>query len=395
MAFQRVQKEISPICFNDGKRLSALQLHNIVYKNVSGSVNSQMTCSAIRLVVGTYASQESNYRRRLKLEKKRKERCERKGWNYKPKTFKEPGLCVFKNPAALFLIGKKGRDASFCKKDGKLSLWTVAGRKHISYHVPSSRQYLLDTAADIDSITVVLRNGELIGYVSVTLDVPEPSGVNPIGVDLNETNMFVASDIEENTLFVSGHNLKVQNKRTWQIRKRLQQKLSAIKAQNKDTRSLRRLLKRQGRKQSNRTRTFSQTAAKQLCQWAKPNSILVFEDLDFQQPMKGLVGCKNQEKAKSLRRRMSSWQRGVIRQCVENKAQEYGLSICEVNPAYTSQDCSRCGLRGKRKRHKFVCPHCEFECHADVNASRNIRNKFVVSRHNGLLSTSPEALVNS
>lgn len=386
-SFNQIQQQISPICYNNGSPLSAIDLHKATYSNISGVVNAQMTCSAIRLVKGAYTSQETNYKRRLKLEQKRKERCLRKGWKYIPKTPKAPGICNFKKSSALFLIGKKGRDASFCKKDGKLSISTIAGRKHISYKIPKSRQYLLDNAVEINSITVTINNNQLIGHLCITLNAPDAVGLNPIGIDLNETNMFVASDIEDNVLFVSGKDLKVRNKRTRQTRKRLQTKLANHKAQNKDTRSLRRLLKKQSRKQSNRTKTFAQTAAKQLCQWAKPNSILVFEDLDFQQPQKGLVH------GKSLRRRMNAWSRGIIRECVANKAQELGIAIAQdINPAYTSQDCSRCELRGIRKRHKFICPTCRFECHADINASRNIRNKYVMFRHNELLSSSSETL---
>ena len=388
-AFQSVQQQISPVCFGDakGKFLNAVELQKACYHDVTGKVSAQMTCSAMRLVAGAYTSAKKNQERRIALEKKRKARCERKGWNYKERVIKELGVCEFTHPAALFLIGKKGRDASFCKKDGKLSIWTIAGRKHIAYTVPTSLQHYLDDATEIDSITVVERNGKLVGRVAVTLEVPEPKGLLPVGIDLNETNAIVATDIEENTLFVSGKDTKVRNKRSRQTRKRLQKKLSAHKVQNKDTRSLRRLLARTRRKQSNRTKTFAQTAAKRLCQWAKPDSMLVFESLNLQQPEKGLV------KGKPLRRRMSAWQRGLIRACVENKAQEYGLAVCEVDPRYTSQDCSRCGLRGKRRRHKFTCPICGFECHADVNASRNIRNRYVVLRHDGAESTAPEALL--
>ncbi|MCW3099419.1 MAG: Transposase, OrfB family [Chthonomonadaceae bacterium] len=386
--FQDIQKELSPVCFGDGTALplSALALHKSCYHSVVGRVSSQMTCSAIRLVAGAYVSARKNYQRRLKLEQKRKALCERKDWMYQEKIVKEPGVCEFRNPSALFLIGKKGRDAAFSKKDGKLSIWTVGGRKHLFYRVPKSQQHHFENAVEIDSLTVIERNGDLIGRLAVTLEVPDPKGILPVGVDLNETNMFVAVDVDDNVLFVSGKELKVRNKRTRQTRKRLQRKLSSRKAQNKDTRSLRRLLHRTSRRQRNRTKTFCQTAAKRLCQWAKPNSLLVFEDLDFQQPHKGLVRGKN------LRRRMSLWQRGLIRECVANKAEEFGIALCEVDPAFTSQDCSRCGLRGKRKRHKFHCPHCGFECHADENAGRNIRNRFVVFRHDGAESTAPEAL---
>jgi len=54
-----------------------------------------------------------------------------------------------------------------------------------------------------------------------------------------------------------------------------------------------------------------------------------------------------------------------------------------VNPAWTSQTCSRCGERGVRVEHPddteemrggkhFFCPHCQNRMHADVNAARNI-----------------------
>ena len=203
---------------------------------------------------------------------------------------------------------------------------------------------------------------------------------------MNETNALVAVDADGNTLFVSGREVKVRNRRSRQTRKRLQAKLASRKAQKKDTRSVRRLLKRQGRQRSNRTRTFAQTIAKQLCQWAKPDSVLVLEDLTMPLPQKGTV------KGKSLRRRLSLWQYGLIRQSVENKAPRFGLAVTQVDPAYTSQACNRCGLIGKRKRHTFVCSHCGYCAHADENAAMNIRDRFVALRCNGLASTSLEAL---
>jgi putative transposase len=45
-----------------------------------------------------------------------------------------------------------------------------------------------------------------------------------------------------------------------------------------------------------------------------------------------------------------------------------------VNPAYTSQDCSGCGQRVPKtlKERVHVCPYCGLILDRDVNAARNI-----------------------
>jgi putative transposase len=329
--FQGIQQRISAACYNNGTPLSALALHRAVYEQVKGAINSQMTCTAIRLVAGAYAAARAN---------------------------KKPAQRPFKfqRPTALFLIGERGRDARFCD-DGVLSIWTVAGRKRIAYSVPDAFTQMFAQAVEIDSMTVIERDGRLLGRVVVTLRVPDPKGVYPIGIDLNETNALVAVDPDGATLFVSGREFKVRNIRTRKTRRRLQEQLAARKAQKQDTRSVRRLLKRLGRKQRNRTRTFCQQTAAKLVVWAPADSVLVFERLILPQTSKKL------RVRKGTRRRLSQWQRRLMRQSVTNAAERCGLLVDDVNPAYTSQDCSRCGLRGVRMRHAFTCPHCGHQAH--------------------------------
>jgi len=357
--FGEVQQALSEPCFNEGKPLGALALQRLMYHEVKGSLSAQMTISAIRTVAGAYQSAKSNK---------------------KPAT--RPFL--FKRARALFLIGSRGRDADF-RKDGTVSIWTVAGRKHLTYSIPEDFQATFAQAKEIDSLNVLLRDGKLIGRVTLTLDVDAPAGVLPVGIDLNETNALVAVDPDGRELFLSGKAIKVKNIRTSKTRSRIQSKHATRKAEKKDTRSVRRLLKRLGRKRRNRTRTFAQQTAKQLVQWAPQNAVLVFEDLHMPQPQKGKI------RGRALRRRLSLWQHGAIRQATTNKAQVHSLTVALVDPRYTSKNCSRCGLRGKRKRHVFSCPHCGLVLHADINAARNIRNRYTVLRDSGDASMSPEA----
>lgn len=301
--FQGVQRRISAACYDDGTPLSALALHRAVYEDVKGAISSQMTCTAIRPVTGAYASAKAN--------KKLAQR-----------------LFPFKRPTALFLVGERGRDARFCGV-GTLSIWTVTGRKRIAYTVPDAFKSTLTEAAAIDSMTVIERDGRLLGRVVVTLRVPDPKGVHPIGIDLNEANALVAVDSDGTTLFVSGRDFKVWNIRTRKTRRRLQEQLATHKAHKQDTRSLRRVLKRLGRKQRNRTRTFCQQTAATLVKWAPSDSVLVFERLTLPQTAKKL------RVRKGTRRRLSQWQRRLMRQSVTDAAERRGLLVDDVNPAST------------------------------------------------------------
>lgn len=362
-AFQQVSRALSEPCFNGGKPLGALALQRACYHTVKGTLNAQMTISATRAVAAAYAAAKSNGR---------------------PAT--RP--FEFRRKRAVFLIGQCSRDADF-RADGTLSIWTVAGRKRIGYTVPEAFRTWFESAKEFDALNVIERNGQLLGRLTLTLDVPEPQGIHPVGIDLNETNVLVAVDADGRTLFVSGRAIKVANTRTRKTRARLSRRLSSRKAERQDTHGVRRTLKRLGRKQRNRTRTFAQTTAKRLVTWAPENAVLVFEDLNIPQPEKGTI------RGKVLRRRLSLWQRRLMRECVEHKAEERGMAVDEVDPAYTSKNCSRCGLRGIRKRHVFRCPHCGHEAHADVNAAINIRHRYTVARlgSGAPVSVGAEALV--
>lgn len=384
-AFRDVQGVVSGDAFNDGEPLNAIRLQQAVYHRVKGTLNSQMTITALRLVAGAYAAAVKGRNRRLKDEERRRKRHEAKGWTYKPRQIKPLAVCRFDRLVAMFLVGVRGRDADF-RRDGTLAIWTVGGRKRLPYEVVPAHRALFDAAKEIDSVTVIERDGHLYGRVALTLDAPEPKGVVPVGIDLNETNALVAVDADGNEMFVSGLATKVRNKRTMQATKRVQSKLATRKAEKRDTHSVRRVLKRLSGRRSRRTRDFARVTAKRLVEWAPADAVLVFEDLQISRPEKGLT------RGVALRRRLSLWQHRAIRTAVESKAQMAGLAVTFVDPAYTSKNCSRCGLRGVRKRHSFTCPHCGHAAHADANAACNICSRFVQSRLDGPPSVGPEAL---
>ena len=203
-AAQRVKQALSPIAFNCGKPLGAIALQRNAYGMVKGVLNSQMTISAMRQVSAAYTSARRNGHKISK-----------------PFAFRRKNL--------LFLVGKRGRDADF-RADGTLSIWTVNGRKRLRYTVPEAFRGLFERAKLINSINVIERGGRLVGRVAVTIDAPDPQGILPVGVDLNETNALVAVDPDDRVLFISGKGVKIGNERTRKTRSRLQRKLASRKA---------------------------------------------------------------------------------------------------------------------------------------------------------------------
>ena len=355
--FTQICNSISKTAWNFGKPLKALDLHRKVYNIIKGNVSSQLTCTSIRLTAGAYAAAKKNGH-----------------------TLKHP--FNWHKQFALFLVGKRGRDASFTK-DGLLSISTVGGRKHIKYSIPDAFQKDFYDATEIDSIIVKELGNNLIGYVTYTTELPDVRDIHSVGIDLNETNAIVAIDANGNELFISGLDRKIKNKRTYKTIKRLQKKLAQHKAEERNTRSIVRTLKRLKNKRNRRTMDFCHCASKKLVEWVPQNCVLVFEDLNFKQGKQG---------SKAWNRRFSIWPRSMIFNMVSYKIQGKG-TVVKVDPRNTSKNCSRCGLKGIRNRHFFTCPHCGFSIHADLNAAVNIRNRFTASRCSEDSSVSSEASI--
>jgi len=84
-------------------------------------------------------------------------------------------------------------------------------------------------------------------------------------------------------------------------------------------------------------------------------------------------------KSRQMNRRLRASQLGYIKDKLRFKLDERGIRYRSVQAAYPSQQCSRCGFVSELNRKtqaEFVCQQCGFVCHADVNAARNIAERF-------------------
>ena len=72
---------------------------------------------------------------------------------------------------------------------------------------------------------------------------------------------------------------------------------------------------------------------------------------------------------------LKNWSYYELQTMIEYKADRIGIKVKYVNPAYTSQTCSKCGNIDKENRQtqeKFECTKCGLKLNADHNASINI-----------------------
>ena len=170
-----------------------------------------------------------------------------------------------------------------------------------------------------------------------------------MGVDHGENNLVATSA----GLLFGGGALRHQRDCYLALRGRLQKR---------GTQSARQQLGAASGRESRHVRHVNHQASKRVVEDAKRLgvSVVIQEDLtDIR---------KNIKAGRRVRTRLHRWAFRELQTMIEYKAIAAGLEVAYVNPAYTSQTCSKCISLGKRTRHRFRCKcgHCK---HADVNGA--------------------------
>ena len=94
---------------------------------------------------------------------------------------------------------------------------------------------------------------------------------------------------------------------------------------------------------------------------------IVCEKLDFTSWFKKMD--------KSQKRKLARWIKGYIQERLEYICDLRQIKVIEVNPAYTSQFCHKCGRFGIRDKKTFTCSCCG-TMDADINAAHNIEQRY-------------------
>ena len=202
-----------------------------------------------------------------------------------------------------------------------------------------------------------------------------------VGLDMGLTKLVHCSDGSQidNPRFGT-------NKKTRRLLKLRQRRLSRTRKGSKNRRKLAIQIGKMHHQISERRNAYQWKVANKIVR--KADGIAI-EDLNIQ----GMVRrCKpkkcedtgrflaNGQSAKSgLSRSIADASWGSLIQKIEYSAAKQGKVVFKVNPQHSSQTCSKCGCvdKANRDREKFVCTHCGYIAHSDIQAAQNIKAKAV------------------
>lgn len=233
------------------------------------------------------------------------------------------------------------------------------------------RQRVTDDGLYIPSLRLTIDIGYLPEFVKVnqveldhewayiSVSVPAAKEYKPrtaIGVDRNTNgHCVVAACPTDGSVLKLGKSAKHTRTKYSALLRVMQRKRRIIK--NREARIM---------------RDMNHKIAKKLVDEAvKRKAVLVLEDLK---------GVRRRTRSKKFGRLLNSWSYYQLQQFIDYKAKLRGVPVVYIDPRYTSKQCSRCGLIGKRQDKNFHCLECGNVQHADVNAA------FVIAlRHMGVL----------
>jgi IS605 OrfB family transposase len=299
-------------------------LHNLCYTKMreTSKLGSQMVCNAIYSVCKAYKNR-----------------------------------CIAKKDAVPTILFRKYRSVHFDKrtysiKNNTLSLYTLQGRLRVEMSMGEFQQRYFGNGKPKEA-ELIFRNG--YWYFNLVLDLPNrpiSESTALLGVDLGEN---VLAAISSGKLF-GGE--KVRHERYKFLSKRR-------KLQSNGSQSAKQLLRKISGKEARRMKHTNHNVSKQIIQEAiktKAGAIV----------LENLTNIRRRIRAgKKMRTRLHSWAFHQLQSLIQYKAENQGLQVIYVNPAYSSQTCSQCDRLGDRNRHLFQCS-CGNRQHSDLNASRTL-----------------------
>jgi len=234
-----------------------------------------------------------------------------------------------------------------------LSISSIDGRLKFDFRLNKHTEKFKNWS--VKGAHLKLYKNRILLFLTVELETPQPiinTNTRLLGIDQGINNIIVCSN---NQFFNSKHLRYIKGKYQY-LRRKLQ---------SKGTRSAKRKLKKISGKERRFVSDVLHRITKQLV--SSDYNVFAIEDLKH-------IHKNKRKYRKSVNKKLGNWSYAKFIRYLEYKCEQVGKMVIRVNPAYTSQRCSKCGHQKKDNRHRseFKCKKCGYETHADLNASKNI-----------------------
>lgn len=234
-------------------------------------------------------------------------------------------------------------------------------------------------AADYASARVVQEHGEW--FVSLPVERPAADGVieaPTVGLDVGVRKLATMSDgrIVENPRALARvarvarrAQLAVRRKQRAADKRLGARKKGERRAESRRLRLARRALGQAQKRAASIRRDAAHQATARL---AREHRTIAVEVLRLRNMTRRTRGRGRAAKA-ALNRRILDAAPGMFLDLLDYKLRLRGGRLVRVNPAFTSQDCSRCGARtNPGSSETYTCAACGLVLDRDVNAAKNI-----------------------
>lgn len=189
----------------------------------------------------------------------------------------------------------------------------------------------------------------------IDINTPEPRTESSVGIDRGVRNLIADSN---GRLVTNPKFLDKSLKKLARAQRSVSRKVKGSNNQEKAKNKLSRIYRTTRRQRGHFLHVES-------TRYAKSHGVIVLEDLKTANMIQ--IGG-------GLSRNIGDSGWGMFARLLEYKLQWSGGTLCKVNPAYTSQTCSKCRYIDKASRcgDRFKCTSCGHEDHADLNAAKVI-----------------------
>jgi putative transposase len=220
-----------------------------------------------------------------------------------------------------------------------------------------------------------------VAFAAIPVPVPAPGNGETVGVDRG---------VAVSAALSCGELLKVPALREPEKVRlvRLERKLARAMRGSRRRGRVKAAIARLKARETDRRKDWVEQTSTDL---ARQFDVIAVEDLKIRNMTRSAKGTteapgKNVRAKAGLNRSIMAAGWGGLVQRLEHKAPG---RIVKVNPAYTSQRCSACGIvdaKARESQAAFACQSCGYACNADVNAARNIEHAagHAVSARGGL-----------